>query len=331
MTQGTIVSTPTKRNHYVPRFLQEYFVREDGKLWVYDKDGGEPRPQLPINTGVERFLYTVRKDDGQHDDSLERWFAEMEGATKPILDRLIQPGTRIEEAEKLAVAKFMAFMFTRVPRTIEAAAEISSAVWKEHLRKLVADEARFNDLYARLLKDHPDAPPVEEMRKSFELVESGELEVNMRRQPALAVSIAITGEVYETFMGLHWSIVDAPSGSTFLTGDSPITSIALHEDGTAQFGGNFVHPRFEISFPISPSVALYLTKRPRQARYRCSTDLVRELNRRTTYMAERFVYSRFRSRHTAELVREAATQTRGRPKIDAQEARRLVRESGVLK
>lgn len=324
--------TPTKRNHYVPQFVQEYFVGDDGKLWVYDKDGGAPRAQMPVNTGVERFLYTVRKDDGQHDDSLERWFAAQEGATKPILDRLIRPGAQIQEDDKPILAHFMALMFARVPRTIGMAEEMGAVMWEEYLRSLASDEARFNELYARFLKDHPDEgmPPADEMRKSFELFESGELEVVMRRQPALAVSLGVTEEFYQTLMELHWSIVDGPSGAAFLTGDSPVTSIAIHDDGRAQFGANFVNPRFEVSFPISPSVSLYLTKQKRQARYRCGPDLVHELNRRTAYMAERFVYSRFKSRRTVELVRNAAGWTWGRPKVDAHEARRIFRESGIL-
>lgn len=318
---------PTERNHYVPQFLQKYFVGEDGKLWIYDKDGGDPRSQTPRDTGVERFLYTVRKDDGNHDDSLEKAFAELEGATKPILDRIIKPGARIEEGEKPILAEFMAYLQTRVPRYIEAANEIGSAVGLECLSELASDEARFNKLYARMREDpkNADMPPVDAMRKSFELFESGKLGVAVRRQVALGVSLSVSGELYETLMGLHWTICDAPSGVVFLTGDSPVTSIALHDDGRAQFGGNWVHPNFEVSFPISPSACLYLTKRPRQARFRCGEDLVSELNRRTAHIAERWVYSRFRSKATAKLVRDEAAATYGRPKIDTQEARRLIR------
>ncbi len=44
MSQATATPRPSKRNHYVPKFLQEYFVGDDGTLWVYDKDGGDARP-----------------------------------------------------------------------------------------------------------------------------------------------------------------------------------------------------------------------------------------------------------------------------------------------
>lgn len=122
-----------------------------------------------------------------------------------------------------------------------------------------------------MLEEEPDEnmPPADVMRKSFELLESGEIEISMRRQPALAFSLSISGELFQTLLELNWSICDAPSGADFLTGDSPVTSIALFDDGMVQFGANFVHPNFEVSFPISPSVCLYLTKRQRQLRYRC--------------------------------------------------------------
>jgi hypothetical protein len=202
-TQEVAATTPTKRNHYVPQFLQEYFVDDDGNLWVYDKDGGDPRRQKPIDTGVEKFLYTVRKKDGQHDDSLERYFAGLEGATKPILDRLIQPGSRITEDEKPLLAQFMAFMHTRVPRSIEAASEMGSALWLDEMRELAADDERFNALYAEMLEEHPewDMPSAEVMRQSFDLLESGELEVSVNRQVALGASLNISGALFKTLMG----------------------------------------------------------------------------------------------------------------------------------
>jgi len=81
-----------KRNHFVPGFYLEYFTAKDkgDVVWVYDKEGGAPRPQKPVDTGVEKYLYTIKQKAGEKDDSLEKWFAGLDGKTKPILDRLIQ-------------------------------------------------------------------------------------------------------------------------------------------------------------------------------------------------------------------------------------------------
>ena len=41
----------TRRNHFVPRFYLEYFTAKDkgDVVWVYDKEGGAPRPQKPVD------------------------------------------------------------------------------------------------------------------------------------------------------------------------------------------------------------------------------------------------------------------------------------------
>ncbi len=161
-----------KRNHYVPQFYLKYFAdpANEGVVWVYDKENGEVRPQNPINTGVEKHLYTIKNETGEMDDSLEKWFAGLEGATKPILDRWIQSKEAVSEEEKPLVAKFIAFLNTRVPRSIEIANEIGVAMALEHVNELATDPERFKRLYSDYVRDtgDTDIPPVEVMLKGFQ-------------------------------------------------------------------------------------------------------------------------------------------------------------------
>jgi len=319
----------TKRNHFVPQFYLEYFADEDGFLWVYDKEGGEPREQQPVNTGVEKNLYTITLENGQKDDSLEKWFARLEGKTKPILDKLINSRARISDEDKRVLAEFMAFLHTRVPRSVEAAAEIGVALAQELGQQLVTDSKRFERLYNDFVRDNGQdgMPPVGEARRLYRKLIEGPLQLN--RKVALGTSLKTTDVYIAGFLDLHWSVCDAPSGSPFITSDAPVTSIAIHKDGMAQFGGNLIHPNFQVSFPISPDVALYLSRKPRQARWRVGKKCVRELNRRAAYMAERFVYANLRSDLIVRLVRSFAS-TRDLGKIDPEEARRVFRERGFL-
>ena len=121
----------TRRTHYLPQFYLEYFLpkKEPRIFWVYDKEDGQPRAQTPINTGIERHLYNAVWPDGTVDDSVERKIlSPIESIAKPIIDRWLEPHARIKESEIPQMAAFLAFMNTRVPRSIEAAREVGAAV-----------------------------------------------------------------------------------------------------------------------------------------------------------------------------------------------------------
>ena len=317
----------TKLNHFVPRYYLEKFNDDvAGGVWVYDKDGDDPKPIPPAVLGAEKYLYTIKTPDGERDDTLEKWFADQERSTWPIIDRWAEPKERIKDAEKPSVAIFLAYMHTRVPRNIEVISEMTVAGYLERAKQLGEDRGRFKELYDSFLEEtgREDMPPAEIMRETARELDA-HFDITTNRTYALGLSLAMTELFYETMGQLEWSLCDAPSGSVFVTGDSPVASVAFTEDGYAQFGANLVSPRFEISFPITPTVALYLTRKSRQKRWRCNGGFVKDLNRRTAYMAERFVFSRHRSSSVAALVNEASF-TRTTPKIDKEEARRLFRE-----
>ena len=108
-----------KRHHYVPQFYLRYFASDAGQktptFWVYDKAGGEPRQQPPVNTAVEGHFYSFETEEGR-DDRIEEALARLEAAAKPILDHWLSAGVRPEREEISEIGGFLAFMHTRVPR-----------------------------------------------------------------------------------------------------------------------------------------------------------------------------------------------------------------------
>ncbi len=116
---------PVKRNHYLPQFYLARFMPSDGTshFWVYDKKGGKPRRQTPINTGVEGHLYTVINKEGARDDSIETDFlAPIDGDVSPIIDKWATSGS-IDPDDIPTMAAFLAVMHWRVPRNIEVMRE----------------------------------------------------------------------------------------------------------------------------------------------------------------------------------------------------------------
>jgi hypothetical protein len=90
---------------------------------------------------------------------------------------------------------------------------------------------------------------------------------------------------------------------------------------SAIFGGGLALPNVQISFPLSPNVCLWISRKPTPKYERMRADFVTEINRRSAAMAERFVISPYRSNNIQRMVKEFAPLY-GKPKLDAEIIRR---------
>jgi hypothetical protein len=84
---------------------------------------------------------------------------------------------------------------------------------------------------------------------------------------------------------MNWCICRAPSESFFITSDCPCVPFVLNADGSAIIVAGFGQDNVEITFPLTPSICLYLSKKPMK-RYRAiHKNLVKEFNKRTAHGA----------------------------------------------
>ena len=105
------MNTP-KRQHTIPIVHLKHFVSADpkGQVWTIEKDTGEARSATPENTSVVSHFYSVQKDDGSFDTTLEEALAEIEGAAAPVYDKLLS-GQMLSDEEREAFAAFLAMMY----------------------------------------------------------------------------------------------------------------------------------------------------------------------------------------------------------------------------
>lgn len=96
-------SQKRRNNHIVPVMLLNNFTDTNGNLYFFDRRLQEKRvlETTPKRLYVERDLNTLRDEDGNVDDSVERLFAEFEGKTAPVLKKIIE-AVRTGEEPKLA-------------------------------------------------------------------------------------------------------------------------------------------------------------------------------------------------------------------------------------
>jgi len=307
----------TKRNHYVPRFYLEHFLTPGAKtFFVYYKADGRVVPQTPIDTAAENYLYTYTKADGSKDDSLEtQVFCPVENLAKPVLDRWRVPGASIEIEDIPRVSPFLSFIHTRVPRQIEIVKELGVFTQVRSIKQLAEKPEEIEKFIAYLRRQNdPNIPTVSEMQDLCRNVDK-HVKLAANTHPAVVMSISLSEKINELLLRMNWALCEASGSIKFITCDSPFVSFVPDHDGHAMFGANFMSPDIVISFPISPEVCLIIYRNGSPPPKHSCGLFVREINRRTAFMAEGFLLSPFRSKYIRDLAKEFAF-TLGKPKLD---------------
>jgi hypothetical protein len=121
----------TYRTHYLAMFYLNSLLNEsnDEVFWAYYKKGGEPRPQTPIITGIEKYFYNIKRGNGSVDDSVEKkLISPKETVVSLIIKKLSISHARLEEDYIPELALFIAFMATKIPRAIESVRELGETL-----------------------------------------------------------------------------------------------------------------------------------------------------------------------------------------------------------
>jgi hypothetical protein len=107
---------PEKKNqHFVSKFYLRGFTQTNGDsvLWWFSKvDAMRPVTKSPARAASESYFYSVQRDDGGWDHSVEESLNSAETESAPALRRLIESGHAVE-VDRLRVASFIGLTYLR--------------------------------------------------------------------------------------------------------------------------------------------------------------------------------------------------------------------------
>lgn len=304
----------SKAHHYVPQcYLSRFNADSEDRVWVFDKEGNAPRLQSPRRTGFENGLYLLTDENGFATDKLEKeLFSPLDGRIAPVLKRFADADCEPSASDWEALLEFLAVMHMRVPRQISVLAEIGVSAMKHCWNQVVSKPAVYEEMVQKFLDKNPGYP-VPDLTEARRMFEDYKIDVD----PSFTLSRAITSfdYIYPALREFRGTILNATRGDRFITCDAPLVVFTPLPDGEASFGGGLGLATTEIHFPISPKRCLFMLRRNRPLADLLGPNPVAELNRRTAYMAERFVMSSQNTRTIGELVSEASC-TRGLQKLE---------------
>lgn len=303
---------------------------EKGIFWVYYKGAKEPRPQTPVNTGVEKHLYNVKKSDGSIDDNIEKKvFSPIEGDVSPIIKKLIDPKARLQDEDIERLALFMALMATRIPRSIQAVRELGEAMSNYMLKDLANQPDEIQKLLdkARREGEVEYDMTVDDFQNLLNGIGS-RFKIHVNKKFATGLCLLSSIDVFQDLINMNWCLCRAPSNMYFITSDCPLVCFVLNDDGSAKFGGGFRLPNAEVTFPLSPTKCLYLDRKHTHQYRAIGKSFLKEINKRTAWAARRFIISHVKNKYV-RMLNEWSSESTELPIMDQKKLFKEFRKKGI--
>lgn len=289
----------SRKHHFLPQFYLEFFriepkVTKYSRIFVIEKTKSTRSfPAAIHDTGALRDYNTIDTREGPDHNFIETVLSRVENIHARLLSRLVASRTA-ETSDRKELAFMVALMYCRVPKFKD--------MIKHSMRAMVET---MGDV---MLRKGRLPPPPPELARAFE-------EHGMTRFEDM-VSVEISNWAlleqmykfasYKPFLDLlsemTVEVLCAPDDADFLTGDTPV----------AVYGGALAHEDVEVSFPLSPQVAILLSWKPRDQGCRIiSRRDVQEYNRRTVVMSDKFLYSKTACQSMKKIVADSASESAG--------------------
>lgn len=260
------------RHHHVPVFYLRRWCDPDGRLRVMRRVGnGELREmrQRPEEVGFEKHLWSLSSPlDGDRQPIERDFFAPLDNKAAIIANKMIAGHRRLNEAETLAWAEFLASLHIRVPERVH---RVRREVPEQLRAYLDGPDPDFD----RLRGDHPaqNLREFSEMELPHVMVDAG-----VRLLPQIIEG----GKAVSDIAALSWGLRSFQDTThTLLTSDAPLLLLApLRADNCL------------IVLPLSPRHVFFAARRPDivgRLKRAVPSDLVRRTNETIVTSARSFI------------------------------------------
>lgn len=219
-------------HHYVPQFWQRRFCDSTGKL--YGRIGSQVKQTNSRHIMQADWAYTIFDHRWIPSDELEDALSVQEGKAAPLFERLCTAGTIATFEERNGLCDFLALQACRHPdimrrghrRAMELGkvlASVSDYKSDRDFAEVLAgfgvarDEAQ--NMYHILIAIHPDQLGAE----LNELLALSPQDPQLPEQDALLAQ----EKVSKVIRAMNLTLLDAPTGATFVLGDTPMPQTNL--------------------------------------------------------------------------------------------------------
>lgn len=277
----------SKKHHYLSQFYLEHFSKS-GRLFIYDRIKNEYREGTPLGTAYQKHFYTVEKESGVKDTSIEEWLSGIEGKAQRSIVKIVARKELSDEDEEF-LAHFAALMVTRTPSFDKGARKFMQPLVKSAVQQAATLENM------RLLVEETiskaGTPTTTTAENLLDVVTGGNFEVSLNRNMPLKYMVDLAADCAAALRTMNWLFVHASEDSVFVTCDDPFSIIP--NDGSVPKRGVGIATHGVIKFlPLTRSVGMLILNQgaARQHVWATSNE-VEKFNVQTAMRTDRLVIS----------------------------------------
>jgi len=292
--------------HYVPRFLLEYFT-DDGLLWVYDRKLNQYRQQPSKATAGEKAYYVFIGNDKEKKDALEGMFSAIEGVAATIIKDLVAGKRTLDAQEKADMATFLSALYLRVPDSLRKTEEMSTKMTKEVMSKIVRFDKHFQKTMDEIEKKHGTKISQKEREDIQDTFANKKYDLRFPKGHMLGVMMKMFQEFYFIMAQMEWVILEAPKNKAFVGSDHPALTFNVRPEGFWGSGIGILAPNCETTAILTPKLCIFMSQKhnPDSVEFaKANPGLVDNINFRTAVCSSRFLIS-----HNQALLKKWVKRT----------------------
>lgn len=292
-----------KAQHVIPRLHLQHFADASGLVWTYDKHSGRVWAAAAEETAVESHFYSGELPDGTMDVRIEEVIGRIESAAAPVYSALLDGKIPAMAApERAAFAHFLGLMYARTRPMRRMAGEIAARLIQIRLYATARHSEAFEESMRRYEEElgRPIGPEErEEYRES--LVDPSQFEFTVAKEVTFSV-LRIADELAPLLAAMRWWIMASAEGA-FITSDNPLVREVARSSVSAVYGDmGFVNPTAEVTFPLSPTKLLFMSRFPKERVASLPRELVLRANMARAAHSDQFLYASLNDPEIAQLA-----------------------------
>lgn len=284
--QRILLPVKNKIQHYIPSsYLRPWCdpstpCGHTPYVWLFDRDGSNPRKKAPASIFAETDMYTIHGAGGERDLVLEHGLSQIESEYVKTRIRHLKFRRSFDSAARFAICVFAAAMQARTPKYRDH----QSKQWARPLELMqelgakmasATDEQRERAASINLVKRSENSMGYDQVKQL----------VDAPLQNLLAPTISTVAPILHA-MDFAILVTDDPVG--FIASDNPCVWYDP-EDYKRQpifRGPGLGSPTIEVTLPLSPTHCLLLNRHGVSGYADVSLPVVDQLNKRTRAYAE---------------------------------------------
>lgn len=254
------MKTRPKGQHYVTAAYLRKFATGSGRramLYVYERDRDEPYRQKPERAARVTNYYSIRKEDGSWDDSIEDLLGQVESTAVPLIERLAIADFEPSWNDRINISTFIGFQEFRVPWTRQQMENLYKGLISHMMRFTAAVPGQMEADLERMKAKGIDVKDVtaDQLR---EMIKGGRYEIEVNPAASLMPMLEQVPEVSQIYAQMMWTVLCSREGSLFVTSDNPVVKFdPTYREGF--YGIGIMNRYIEIRFPLTRTACLVMT------------------------------------------------------------------------